>query len=315
MTGGQERQAGPWAIVLAGGEGTRLRALTRLVAGDERPKQFCRIVGRETLLGQTCRRVARVVPPSRTLVVLTRAHERFYAGFLADVAVRSVIQPAGRGTAAAILYALLVVQRIAPDPPVAVLPADHYVSDDAAFMAHVETALGIVRARPELAVLLGVTPTGPETGYGWIEPAGPVPLPGVTAARRVRRFWEKPPRPVAEALLERGCLWNSFVLLARASTLLAGIRVALPALFEAFATVSPCLGGASEPAAVEALYERLGSWDFSREVLARQTANLTVLPVRGVEWSDWGEPGRVLSTLARLGQRPGWVEAVPVAAG
>jgi mannose-1-phosphate guanylyltransferase len=307
-----------WGVVLAGGEGARLRPLTRVIAGDERPKQFCRILGRESLLGQACQRLARSVPASRALVVLTRCHERFYVPLLDELrGARTVIQPAARGTATAILYALLRIERESPDAAVVLLPCDHYVSDEAAFMAHVDAAFAAVQARPERVVRLGVAPAGPETAYGWIEPAAPVrvPVAGAPAVYRVGRFWEKPARPLAETLLERGCLWNSFVVVARVPTLLAAIRRALPALFESFAAVRPLLGGPAEAVAVGSLYDALGSADFSSAVLQGQAAELAVLPVHGVAWSDWGDPRRVLSSLAELGQRPGWARAAQAVLG
>jgi mannose-1-phosphate guanylyltransferase len=88
------------AIVLAGGDGTRLRALTRPLTGDDRPKQFCALLGEETLLAQTRRRAARLVAPERTLLSVTRTHEPYYRSALADVPRRNVVaQPRNRGTA------------------------------------------------------------------------------------------------------------------------------------------------------------------------------------------------------------------------
>ena len=95
-------------IILAGGDGTRLRSLTRRIAGDERPKQFCHLLGDKTLLEQTRQRAMRLLSPQRTFTVVVRRHEGFYAPLLGDVSSeRMVIQPENRGTAPAILYGLL----------------------------------------------------------------------------------------------------------------------------------------------------------------------------------------------------------------
>lgn len=297
-----DQQSG-WALILAGGEGSRLRPLTLRIAGDERPKQFCRILTGETLLEQTLRRSARLVSAERTLIVVVHAHERYYAPLLADVPPSNmVVQPENRGTAPAMLFSLLYLVTVAPTTTVAVLPSDHYVSDDDLFMAHVAAAFEIVRRRPDLVVLLGSIPHAAEPEYGWIEPAEPLPMN--LPARRVRRFWEKPSPALAETLLAQGCLWSTFVIVARVAGLLTLIRSALPDLYRAFAGVQPTVGARGEFKAVQALYGQTPSVDFSRQVLATHPARLAVLPLSGVMWDDLGEPRRVMATLARIGMRP-----------
>jgi mannose-1-phosphate guanylyltransferase len=295
------------AIILAGGEGARLRSLTNKIAGYDVPKQFCRLVGDTTLLEQTRQRVSLVVPPAGTVMALTRGHERFYTPVLADVAPGSVVvQPENRETAPAILYSLLRLAKIAPTSLVAIFPSDHYVGDEQRFVSYVDLAFRAASVRPELTVLLGMAPEGPEVDYGWIEPGQPVAIEHVPVFG-VRRFWEKPPLEVAQALWVRGCLWNSLVMVARLSTLLGLIMMALPELYLSFAAIRGTLGTEFEEQAVRGVYARLPSASFSEEVLARCPVNLAVLPVRGVEWSDLGEPRRVLHTLARIGMYPKWV--------
>ena len=301
-TGSRHRER--WGLILAGGEGVRLRPLTRVIAGDERPKQFCTFLGRETFFELTRRRADLAIPRGQTLAVLTHAHERFYRPLIAGMPHHcAVIQPEDRGTATAIFYGLLRIAAIAPMASVAILPSDHYVSDDVLFMGHVAAAFSMVRARADLVVLLGVAPESAETQYGWIEPGESVPGTGL---HRVNRFWEKPTLPVARTLLERGCLWNSFVMVARITALLALIRHALPILDAEFALAQPMLGTTSEAAAVRTLYSSLTPRNFSEDILAAAPLNLAVLPMAGVQWSDWGTPERIIATLDRLGVTPEW---------
>ena len=288
-------------VILAGGDGTRLRSLTRALAGDDRPKQFCRLLGDGSLLAETRRRARRLIASDRLFTVVTRKHERFYEPELGDAAPTTVVvQPENRGTAPAILYALLRLSAAPAGSPVAVLPSDHYVSDGDAFMARVEGALEAAQARPEKVILLGIEPDRPETEYGWIEPAelllGPSPWP----LYAVKRFWEKPPAPVAERLARAGCLWNSFVIVAHPETLRRLIRGAVPELARAFAPLASRVGTPWEDAASRAVYAGLPAIDFSKRVLQARPSELAVLPVSGLDWNDLGDPARVLATQEQI---------------
>lgn len=293
------------AIVLAGGEGSRLLSLTRKISGDDRPKQFCALLGEESLIEQTLRRVALGVEPRLTLVTVTRDHERFYGPVLASQPARNlVVQPRNRGTAPAILYSLLRLAEMAPQSQVAIFPSDHFIGDDQEFMRHIEMAFAAAALRPELTVLLGITPKWPETAYGWIEPGSKVAESHIF---RVRRFWEKPATDVAAELLQRGCLWNSFVMVGKLSTLLGLFLIELPGLYVQFNKVRTVFDTTYERAIVERLYLSLRLIDFSKQILAAsRPVNLAVLPVRDVEWSDLGEAARVMETIARTRLRPQW---------
>lgn len=297
------------AIVLAGGDGTRLRDLTRRIAGQYIPKQFCPLIGKSTLIEQTFDRVSLAVAPERTLTVVNRQHEPFYAPLLGDLPnSRLVAQPQNRGTAVAIVYALFRMAESVPETSVALFPSDHYIDDDAEFMRHVEDAFEAVEERPEQTVLLGIAPDRPETGYGWIECGRPV-SGNRTRIFQVRRFWEKPRPEIAVKLMASGCLWNSFVMVARLTTLLSLVMMAKPELHAAFWAIRYELGKRLEEATVRSLYAKLAPQDFSSEILAHFPANLAVLPVWGVAWNDLGEPQRVIDTLLQLGVQPRWASA------
>jgi mannose-1-phosphate guanylyltransferase len=184
------------------------------------------------------------------------------------------VQPANRGTAPAILYGVLKLGTSNLGGPLAIFPSDHYVSDDERFMAHVDRAFQIIRARPDLVVLLGVAAETLEQEFGWIEPG--------------------------EAL----------GLVAYPFTLLTLGRQALPSIVDEFIRLRPRLNSVWELSGARRLYSRLPTTDFSTHILAGRAANLAVLRLDGVGWSDLGRPGRVLAALAHAGTVPEWADHV-----
>ena len=290
-----------WAIILAGGDGSRLLPLTRKITGDERPKQFCSFLGTGTLLEETRRRVGLAFPPVKTLFVLTEKHERYYDNLLQDAPPRNlVIQPKNIGTAPAILYSLLRLEQNNPAATAAFFPSDHYFSDNEIFISYVEIAFDAVRLRPDSVILLGIKPESPDEEYGWIETersAGPGAIQNLWD---VRRFWEKPAPALARKLFESGCLWNSFVMVGRVSAFLKIIQNSAAELYENFDRVKSMLSTSEEQTAIRTLYESLSESNFSKEVLTKSADDLSVISVTGSKWSDLGSPHRVLSTLSEI---------------
>jgi mannose-1-phosphate guanylyltransferase len=291
-----------WGGILAGGDGKRLLPLTGRIAGDDRPKQFCAVVGNRSLLHQTRRRVSRLVQPWQTLLMLTKTHEPFYADEVAGIPTsRLTIQPFNRDTAPAILYCLLRLCEMDPKGVVAFFPSDHHFSDEEAFARHIDSAYAAAASRPEMVILLGIPPETPEAEYGWIERGIPLGSPVPDSVSRVCRFWEKPHALLASALMERGCLWNSFVMVGHVQAFLNLIRSALPSLVESFESIRSLFFTASEQEAVYDIYSGIRAANFSQDVLSVQPNGLAVLRASGLGWSDLGEPGRVRSVLERRG--------------
>jgi len=284
-----------------------LKSLTRLIAGEDRPKQFCRLYGDGTLLAQTRSRLAPAISPERTLFTVVKHHERFYAGELADVKPsRIVVQPSNKGTTAAIIYSLLRITSLAGDPIVGFFPTDHHYARESRFVAAVQLALQVVGSRLDTVVLLGAKAEHPEVEYGWIEPGTALECPFTNSLVRVRRFWEKPSTQVAQALLAHGCLWNTFVMIGRASAFLDILNAAVPRMMQ----VLGCGSGLADaerclPHEDEA-YAALHTGDFSQQVLSVSTEQLAVLRLANVGWSDLGTPERVKSAMTRSGLRPDW---------
>lgn len=287
-----------WGIALAGGDGTRLKSLTRLMSGDERPKQFCRVIDNMTLLDRTIKRMGISIPRENMVISLTRTHEAYYDYLNNIIPTRQMaVQPANLGTAPAILYSLLRVESTDRNASVAFFPSDHYLSDDEAFMAQVISAFDRVNIEPDKIVLLGVMPDYPESGYGWIEPLRHSTDKQAQLFSPVKKFWEKPDRGTASELMKKGCLWNSFVMVGHVSTFLNMIKCTLPAICDYFLPVKELIGTPGERKAVESVYEKINPTNFSHTVLEESTKNLLVLEVRNVDWIDLGDPRRVLSLL------------------
>jgi mannose-1-phosphate guanylyltransferase len=183
-----------WAVILAGGDGQRLLPLTRILAGDDRPKQFCSILGGETLLDQTLRRVARIVRLNRTFSVVTKGHERFYSPYERNArGTRLLVQPHNRGTAPAILHSLARLQKIDPEAVVGFFPSDHHFPNDQAFSDCVRQVDETAESYSSAVILVGIVPNQPEPDYGWIEPGEPLMLSGQARFSECGVFGRSPP--------------------------------------------------------------------------------------------------------------------------
>lgn len=291
-----------FAVILAGGDGVRMREMTKRIAGCETPKQFCAVLGNEPLLTTTQKRVALKFEPEETLYCLTQTHQQFYTELLAEVHKKNkIIQPSNRGTAPAILYSLLRLSKRSPEAIVAFFPSDHYISDDQVFMDQVETAFRSVAKKPEAVILMGIEPVAPKSSYGWIEPCGDLADFSVAEIQKVKLFWEKPTTKQAVELMAKGSLWNSFAMVGKVKSLLGLFKKYLPSLYRVFCAGSITFGTPAERMTVSTIYRMVASRNFSLDVLEKCADELYVLRCSGFAWSDLGEPREVLLKMAQLG--------------
>jgi mannose-1-phosphate guanylyltransferase len=261
----------------------------------------------KTLLTQTRCRVKQMVQSQHTLLVVTETHERFYSDQLNDVPSSSLlVQPCNRGTTPAILYSLFRLRESDPSAVVGFFPSDHYFADDEALVAHVDLAFEAAESCSGKVVLLGIKPSSPEVAYGWIEPGASLRKDRIGTVFEVSRFWEKPNVSLASDLMERGCLWNSFLMVGRVDAYLGLIGRALPGLLESFESIRPSLFTEREPSALSDLYSGIRASNFSDQVLAKNSDALAVLSGANLGWTDLGETSRVLSVLGENGIRAEW---------
>ena len=299
-----------WAVVLAGGEGRRLRPLVRRLHGEDRPKQYVKLLGPRTLLRQTLDRTELAIPFERTLVVTMSRH----AGYLGEEfpgpdRPHLLVQPGDRGTAAAVLYAAHRIGWRDPGATIAIFPSDHFVPAAARFMAHVAEVAAWVDRHPERIVLLGAPPTSPEVQYGWIERGAPVGEVTTGPVCAVRHFWEKPAPERARVYLTAGHLWNTSVIVGKAAAFTEAGRRGVPVVSDRIERLRPFDGTPDEVAAAHQAYLLMPKANFSRAVLEACPDAFAVSQLPRLVWSDLGSPRRVIDTLRRLGVEAGSIHA------
>ena len=279
-----------WAIVLAGGAGTRLRPLTVNRAGVPVPKQYCSLDAGPSLLRGALQRAFSVVPRRRTCVVVAEQHAQWWSPLARELPVVSIaVQPEDRGTATGILLALLRILERDPNARVVVLPSDHHVVDEEVLTRSLANAIGALLYRRAEIVLLGVTPDHPDTELGYIAPDGP-PTNGLLG---VAEFVEKPARTHAARLIAAGALWNTFMLVANGRELLELLRAREPSVV---ADLHHALERGATPTLRE-IYCRLPVLDFSRDIVQRNPPAFSAIRVPACGWTDLGTVDRVRTTL------------------
>jgi mannose-1-phosphate guanylyltransferase len=294
------------AVILAGGRGTRFwpRSRTRT------PKQLLNIVGKTTMLEQTVERLRPLFPADHIWTVTNVEQSAALRKQLPSAARKRVlIEPVGRNTAAAIALAAIHVRHVAKgDALLAVLPADHFIAQPDRYRKVVAEALRVAQT-PGRMVVLGIPPTHPETGFGYIERKSDPSLGGSGEefpVFPVQRFAEKPELARAKEYVASGNYeWNAGMFFWRVSTFLDALKSYLPKTYRDLEQLSRHIGRSTYAAKLKKIYPRLENISVDYAILERATSaananesRVFVIPAQ-IGWSDIGSWAAVYELLAR----------------
>ena len=272
-----------YAVIMAGGGGTRLWPISR----KEMPKQLLPLLGKDTLFQSTVARLEKLFPPERILVVTVTEQAREMQKQVPAIPVENyLIEPAPRGTASVVALAAAVLHKRDPQASMAIQTSDHYIRNRDLFHYLIRAAFDV--AQENYLVTLGITPTYPSTGYGYIQQGAALDGDYKYPVYTVERFVEKPDQETAQKLLRSGDhSWNSGMFVWRADTILAEIERQMPELYKVVNKISAAWGTSQQDQVVKANWFGLKSQTIDYGVMER-AGRVAVLPAGGLGWNDVG---------------------------
>ncbi|MGI5857832.1 MAG: mannose-1-phosphate guanylyltransferase [Tepidanaerobacteraceae bacterium] len=274
-----------YGVIMAGGGGTRFWPLSRVTA----PKQFLNITGEDSMINDTIKRIKDIIPQERIIIVTNKAQEKMLNKVIQeDVPKENVlIEPVGRNTAACVGYAAMVIKKRCGDAVMGVFPSDHYIKNVDEFKRVLNSASSIAESTEKL-ITMGITPTYPSTGYGYIKYDKERPITSEDKiAYEVVEFVEKPDVPKAKAYMESGnYLWNSGMFVWKTSVILKNFRRFLPRLYRNIEKIEPSIDTPDEKNTVEEIYPVLQSISIDYGVMERSD-EVVVIP-GDFGWNDVG---------------------------
>ncbi len=273
-----------YVAIMAGGVGSRFWPASRA----SRPKQFLDILGTgKSLLQMTYARFRKLVPAERIFVVTNARYRELVAEQLPELAAGQILgEPSRNNTAPCVAYAAFKLRALDPLANLVVAPSDHLVLDEAGFLATLQQALAFTATHDAL-LTLGIQPTRPDTGYGYIRYNSPSDEASASAIRRVLSFTEKPPLEKAEAYLASGdYLWNAGIFVWRVEAVLAAFQQYAPAIYEILAAGTGCYNTDAEQPFIDEAYPRTPAISVDYAIMERADNVYTIPSDFG--WSDLG---------------------------
>lgn len=271
-----------FVIIMAGGSGTRFWPSSR----KGRPKQFLNILGKDPMVLETCDRLAPLARDEEMVLILGREHLEQAKALFAGRKIHILAEPVGRNTAPCIGLGAIYAAHLGYEGPLAFLPADHFIGDTDAFTADLKRAGEI--AEPGTIVTLGIIPTRPETGYGYIKRAETQCESSNKPIYPVSAFVEKPDSEKAVKYVTSGeYFWNAGIFVATAETIMDQIGQYLPDLYKGLTRLKKAMGTDAFLEEFETVYANLEAISFDYGVMERTKEPVFVLPSE-CGWSDVG---------------------------
>ena len=293
------------SIVLAGGDGMRMKEFIRHRLGYEKPKQYCAFTGKRSMFQHTLDRAAKLSPCERVVVVAARDHQdEVWSQLDGRPAGMVLLQPKNMDTAAGIFLPLTFILARDPQATVMIYPSDHFIHPEGQFVAAVGHAVWgstLLGGRP---VLLAAKPDTLELEYGWIKPGRFLGWTGMAPVQAVETFFEKPDEVTAREGWAGGSLWNTMILAAKARALWSLGWKYFPEMMRLFEQLKEAIDTTEELKVLDAIYEEMPRRNFSSDLLQCVPDQLAVMEMRDILWSDWGHPARISDTLDKIGKEP-----------
>lgn len=280
-----------YAVLMAGGVGSRFWP----VSTSAYPKQFHDMLGTgDTLIQKTFQRLNKFVPAGNILILTNERYNDLVLQQLPMVSQEQVVlEPAMRNTAPCILYAALKIQKMNEDAVMIVAPSDHWIEDEEAFASDVKTCFDKCE-REQVLCTLGIKPTFPNTGFGYIE----YEMETGSNLKKVHQFREKPDYETAREFLAQGnFLWNAGIFMWGVNTIIEAFKNFQPEQYHLFQSGLSCYNTTEEQAFINENYEKAENISIDYAIL-EQSKSIFVLPA-SFDWNDLGTWGSLFEKLEK----------------
>lgn len=286
-----------YALIMAGGTGTRLWPVSR----RHRPKQSLKLVGDRTMFEHAVDRIAPLFQPEHILVVAGSEHVPNLANQAPELPPENfIVEPVGRGTAPAIGLGAIHLQQRDPEAVMAVLTADHFIADVERFRSVLDVAEEV--ASQGYLVTLGIEPSSPSTGYGYIQQGQALDVIDGFDVFHVERFTEKPSEQIAVEMVESGeYTWNSGMFIWQVERIMEEFQAQMPEFYVNLAEVEATLGTNGYSSTLNRLWPQVTKEAIDYGVM-EGAEDVAVIPVE-IGWSDVGSWGSLAALLAGMGGR------------